>query len=126
MKRTKKVWAGTVGCIILVILMVTGCGPKMRPPHDVISNAEMAINRARDANAITYAPLDLKFAEEKVAKAKEAMSMENYEEADQLAQDAMLDAQVAETKSRAEKAKKVSQDMQENIDSLQQELQRNP
>lgn len=126
MKWTKKKWAGVVGCILLSILIVAGCVPKMRPPHDIISNAEMAIARARQVNAIVYAPLDLKFAEEKIAKAKQAMTKENYETAYQLAEDALLDAQVAEAKSKAEKSKGFSQKMEENIDSLRQEIERTP
>ena len=126
MKYTKKIWASVIGFMVLSILIVAGCGPKMRPPHDTISNAEMAISRAREVNAIVYAPLDLKFAEEKIAKAKQAMSTENYETAYRLAEDSLLDAQVAEAKSKAIKSQELSQKMEENINSLRQEIERTP
>jgi len=54
------------------------------------------------------------------------MTKENYETAYQLAEDALLDAQVAEAKSKAEKSKGLSQKMEETIDSLRQEIERTP
>jgi hypothetical protein len=96
----------------------------MLPPNDRISNAEMAIERARQENAITYAPLDLKLAEEKLENAKKAVSVKNYSAAARLADESLLDAQTAEARSKAEKAKDMSQKMQENVDSLRKELER--
>ena len=129
MKQRKKLSIGRIGIIrlfILSILVISGCGPKMMPPHDKISNAEMAISRARDANANVYAPLDLKLAEDKIANAKKAMSIGDNQTAAMQADEALIDAQTAEAKSKAEKAKELSQKMQENIDSLRQELERTP
>jgi hypothetical protein len=124
MKRYNAFGAGVIGLLIIGILFFAGCGPKMMPPHDKIANAEMAINRAREVNAIVYAPLDLKLSEEKLAAAKQAMSTGNYETANRQADESILDAQTAEAKSKAEKAKELSQKMQDNIESLRQELDR--
>jgi hypothetical protein len=124
MKWGNKTWIGVIGCILLTMIMVAGCGSKIKPPHDVISNAEMAINRAIEADALSYAPLDIRYAQEKIAKAKEFMAKGNHEEAYQMAEDAILDAQVAEAVTRAEKSKELSQKMQNNIDSLRKEIDR--
>lgn len=124
MKSVRSVRAGIVLFIILHSFIIAGCGPKMMPPHDRISNAEMAIERARDESANFYAPLDLKIAEEKLENAKKAMSDGDYKTAGRQAEEALLDAQTAEARSKAEKAKEMSQKMQENVDSLRQELER--
>lgn len=124
MKFMRSVRAGIILFIILNSFIITGCGPKMLPPHNTISNAEMAIERARDENANFYAPLDLKIAEEKLENAKKAMSDGDYKTAGRQAEESLLDAQTAEARSKAEKAKEMSQKMQENVDSLRQELER--
>jgi hypothetical protein len=124
MKSDKMVVAGILLLLILMSLSVVGCGPKIPPPHDRISNAEMAIERARQENAGVYAPLDLKLAEEKLENAKKGMSVNNYATATRLAEESLLDAQTAEVRSKAEKAKELSQKMQESVDSLRKELER--
>jgi len=89
-----------------------------------IANIEMAITDARQSNAITYAPLELRFAEEKLKLAKQAMEKEDYVKAHRLAEQALLDAQLAEAKSRSERAKRLAQEMQESINEISSELNR--
>ncbi len=108
----------------LMALALMSCGPKIPPPLDRISTAELAIQRARQENADIYAPLDLKLAEDKLANAKKAMSVNNNSAAARLAEESLLDAQTAEARSRAEKAKEMSQRMQESVDTLRKELER--
>jgi hypothetical protein len=124
MKTDKALAAAAILIFVLVSMAAVGCGPKIPPPHDRISNAEMAIERARQENAIIYAPLDLKLAEEKLENAKKAMSVNNNSTATRLAEESLLDAQAAEARSKAEKAKEMSQKMQESVDSLRRELER--
>jgi hypothetical protein len=124
MKSDKMIVVEILLLMILMSLSAVGCGPKIPPPHDRISNAEMAIERARQENASVYAPLDLKLAEEKLENAKKAMSVNNYSTAARLAEESLLDAQTAEVRSKAEKAKELSQKMQESVDSLRKELER--
>jgi hypothetical protein len=124
MKFIKNIAVGIHLLLVLLFLAALGCGPKIPPPHDRISNAEMAIERARQENAIVYAPLDLKLAEEKLENAKKAMSVNNHSTATRLAEESLLDAQTAEARSKAEKAKEMSQKMQESVDSLHKEIER--
>lgn len=126
MECTEKSGAIALPFILLTMLLLMGCAAKMRPPTDLISEAEMTIMRARKANAINFAPLDLKYAEEKIAIAKKEMVKENYEKSYQLAQDALLDAQAAEAKSNAAEAKGLSKKMEETIKTLKQEIERTP
>ena len=55
---------------------------------------------------------------------KKNMSVNNYSAATRLAEESLLDAQTAEVRSKAEKAKELSQKMQESVDSLRKELER--
>jgi len=109
--------------VATTILVMVGCAPKVAPIED-ISNAQMAIKEAEDSNAAVYAPLELKFATDKLTKARTALQAEKYEEALQLANEAQLDAKLAEAKSRSEEAKKTTQELRDSIETLRQEIER--
>jgi len=115
---------------IFAVLMVIGllavaCSTPVAKPDDKIAVAKDAINRAREVNANEFAPLDLRLAEEKFKEATDAMAKENYELARIKAEAAAMDANLAETKSRAAKQKKITQDMQDDVDTLRKEVKRN-
>lgn len=126
MEWTGKNWTISLSCLLAAMLLLVGCAAKIQPPADLISTAEMTIMKARDANAVNYAPLDLQHAEGKIAAAKEEMAKGNYDKSHQLAQDALLDAQVAEAKSTAANAKALSKKAEEDINALKQEIERTP
>lgn len=112
------------GTFLFLSVLIIGCAGNVAVPTDKLSNAEKAITSARESNAIVNAPLDLKLAEDKLNQAKEAVASEDYEKAARLADEATLDADVARAKTRAEKAKQISSEMRENIDSMSMEIER--
>jgi hypothetical protein len=124
MKFKEAVRAWTILIIILNIFIINSCGPKMLPPNDKISDAEMAVDRAREEGAGDYAPADLKIAEDKLANGKKAMSDGDYKTAVRQAEESVVDAQTAEARTKAAKAKELSQKMQDNVDSLRKEVER--
>jgi len=109
---------------VMSILVLTGACASVGPPVEKIAKGEMAIANARQSNAITYAPLELKFAEDKLKMAKQAMKDEDYEKAHKLVDQALLDAKTAEAKSRSEKAKRSAKELRESIEEMGQELNR--
>lgn len=115
-------------CAVLVLVTgaigLLGCSTPVPKPDSQIALAETAINRAREVNANEYAPLELKFAEDKLKEAKEAVAKQDFEKARIKAESAVLDANLAESKSRAAKQKKITQDMQDDVDTLRQEVRR--
>jgi hypothetical protein len=101
-----------------------GCAEKVAVPNEKIANAERAISGARESNAIVNAPLDLRISEDKLKQAKEAVAAEEYVQAGRLADEATLDADVARAKTRAAKAKEISGEMRNTVDSMRKELER--
>ncbi|OQX26357.1 MAG: hypothetical protein BWK80_10905 [Desulfobacteraceae bacterium IS3] len=98
-----------------IIIWIAACnGKKQVVPLDRIEAVKTAISQAKENEAETYAPLELKFAEEKLQKAKMAMQERDFEKALEFAEEAAADAKFAETRSRAEKAKKLLQEIQPN------------
>lgn len=112
-------------CLLLVSGLVAGtagCGPG-KPPIDIISNADLAVNQAMNAKAQQYAPAELQRALDKVARAKQAIADENYERARRLAEEAQADAQVAEAMAHSASARQTAQEAQQTIESLRREAE---
>jgi len=114
-----KLW---FGFFIPVFISLIACSGS--PPIDTIANVEMFINQAREHDAISYAPLELKLAGEKLIEARVLMDNKHYEKARSKAEEALVDAKLAASRSRAEKAKKMAQEMQDSIDTLRREIER--
>jgi len=111
--------------ILLWIFSMFGCsGTGNEIISQNISNVEVMINQARQEQAETYAPLELKLAEESLQEAKEALKEDEPETAGRKAEMAMEHAKVADAKSRAEKAKKQTQNEEKDLDTLRNEIDR--
>jgi hypothetical protein len=121
MKRRSTYLAIVLFGVLAAALSLGGCSSGPSPKVN-IANADMAIERARQANAINLAPLDLKLAEEKVQQAKEASSKEKNTDASRLADEALADAQTAEAKSRATQTAQIQQQVQKDINALRREV----
>lgn len=110
-----------MGLIVFVaVLLMTGCASDQKAKAN-IARAEIEIRRAREANAINYAPLELRLAEEKLQQAKKASDDDKGKEARRLADEAQADARVAEAKSRATRTAGVEQQIREDVTVLRQE-----
>ena len=107
----------------LAILLTVGCASSgSRSTATMkISESEKAISVARESNAITNTPVDLRNAEEKLAQANQAFTDDEYLEATRLAEKATVDADCARIKADAEKAKKDADQMHQNIRNLRQD-----
>ena len=110
-------------CVILILVMLSGACAGIAPTGKM-ANLEYAINDAHKADASTYAPLELRFAEDKYQAAKKAIADEEYEQAGRLIDQALLDAQLAQEKALSAKAEKDAFEMRQSIEALQGEADR--
>ncbi|QTA82689.1 DUF4398 [Desulfonema limicola] len=111
--------------IVVCFLIMSGCAGKgIELVAQNISNVEVMINQARQEQAETYAPLELKLAEESLEEAKEALKNKEPEIANRKAEMAKEHARVADARSRAEKAKKQTQNEEKNLNMLRDEIDR--
>ena len=108
--------------IIYIASMVTACAGVA--PMEKMVKLESQITNARQSEAIVYAPLELKFAEDKYKMAQTAIEDKEYDVARQLADEALLDAKFAEIKALSVRAEKEAQEMRESIETLRSELNR--
>jgi hypothetical protein len=112
------------GLICVGLFIVFGCASKGVAPIESITGAELAIKVAADGNATENAPLELRIAEEKLQAAKQAVEREEFQEAKFLADEALVNAKLAEAMSLAAKSKKNEEELRESIDTLRKEIQR--
>jgi hypothetical protein len=113
--------------LLLLITLVVSAGiatAKDVAPVEKIATVERAIHAARESNATIHAPLEMKLAEDKLQKAKAAVNEKEFEQARRLADEALVDAKLAEAKSRSGKAKKLAGEMRKSIDTLRRELEK--
>jgi len=108
---------------LFLIICIIGCASPPNP-IDKISNVEMRINQAREGDANEYAPLELKLASDKLIEAKVLYETKNYEQARYKANEALVDVELAEAKTRSEKTKKLAKEMQDSINVFRQEIDR--
>ena len=104
---------------------LVGCS-SVQPPTATVSQAQLAIREADQSKASQYAPLELRKAQEKFAEAEKAMRNEEYLKARRLAEQALVDARLAESKANSEMARRNAAELQKTIESLRAETQRGP
>ena len=116
----------TLAASAAALLFVTGCATKMGPPVAEVSAAQSTLSQAESAGARTHAPLELLTAREKLAQAEAAMRSEDYPRAKVLAEQAAVDARLAEARARTARSQRAVTEVQESIDTLRGELDRRP
>ena len=107
--------------VVLFCLLIAACGPT-KPPNTGLDDAQRQLQAARDAGAGTYAPLELRGAEERLSAGRAAADKRDYDAAALLAAESIANSELAGAKSRLGKAReKVETRVRENA-RLREEL----
>ncbi len=113
--------AGTAAALVLLTSCAgNGDGPA---PSTEIAAAGARIADAERAGAVQYAPVELDRARGKLAQADAAADEEEYEAARRLAEQAAVDARLAEVKAQAEVAQESARAAQQGVGSLREQLE---
>jgi hypothetical protein len=121
--RQKIYWLIPISVISLAISLAA-CGPT-RPPNTGLEDATSGLDAARAAGASTYAPLEIRNAEERLSLARAAVDKRDYDTALQLSQESRVNSDLAVAKSHLGKVReKVEARTRENA-QLQQDLSAN-
>jgi hypothetical protein len=89
-----------------------------------IAVAKVSLQRAEQAGAPQAAPVELSAARDKLAKAEKANADHSLKPATGLAEEANIDAQVAEATAQQQHSRKAAMDFDASIEALRQESQR--
>lgn len=118
MKRTGLITGIAVAAFLA--MFVVGCSHNNVRSNDNIARAEAAVQNAQRSGAYEYAPLDIKNAQDRLAEARESARSDHHVKASWLADEASVNARLAEKKADAEKAKRAANDMRETVNALRQ------
>lgn len=106
---------------IAVTLLLVSCASEV--PKEVVSQAELAVNKATQSRAPQLAPLDLRKSRDHLDEAKLAIQDRQYEQARRLAEKAIAEAQLAEAKSEAQSAQTTLSELRESLNALREEAE---
>jgi hypothetical protein len=117
-------FAPYIATLALSGVLLTACSTP-QAPNEALQAAELAIATAEQARVADYASPELGLARDKLTAAREAVIKEEMVSAARLAEQARADAELASAKAEAAKAHEVNDELGKNINTLEQELQRN-
>ena len=95
-----------------------------QPPVRSLSQAELAVRQASESNASQYAPMELQSAREKLDDARLALRAQDYQRASHLAEQALADARLAESRAAVESSRQTARDLRLTIEALRDEVVR--
>lgn len=116
-------WLWMAVPLVCGVVTMTGCS-RGRPPIASLSQAELAIQEAEKRQAFLLAPVEFQTAREQFLGAQHAMEAKKYKRARHLAEQALVNAQLAEAKGEAEKARFTTEELRKSIQALRAEIER--
>ncbi|ALS99727.1 DUF4398 domain-containing protein [Lacimicrobium alkaliphilum] len=111
--------------LTIAAVLATGCATPLKTPSAELDAAERAIGNAERAQTIRYTSTELNAARSELAAARNAVTAKDMLQAQRLALQSQASAELAQARADLIKAQAINQDMQQSIDVLQQEVQRN-
>jgi len=102
-------------------LGLSGCAGT--PPTAALSQADLAVQQASKTKAPEYASLELYTARKQLTDAQDAMKHKEYTQARRLAERALVNAQLAETKAEAEQTRRTAEELRQSIEALRREAE---
>jgi len=122
---TKYTSASKATLALAAIAMSVAACASNPAPNETIAVAKVAVQRAEQSGAPQAAPVELASAREKLARAEKANADHQVNPAIELADQATIDAQVAEATAQKQRAAKAATEFDASMSTLRQESNRN-
>jgi len=122
-KANKSMWLRGAA-IAAAVLAVVGCA-STPIPNEKIAVAKDSVQRAEQSGAPEFAPVELAAAKDKLNRAEKAASDREAQPATMLAEQAEVDAQLAEATATKQKSHKAAMEFDASMQTLRQESMRN-
>jgi len=107
-----------------LVLGVSACASNKTPATADVAASRQAVAAATSAGAADLAPAEMLSARDKLMRANQALAAKDYKAAQDLANQASADAQLAQSKATSAKATMAADELQQNIRLLREELLR--
>lgn len=117
--------SGRIMCAIVAgaATLLSAC-TSVPAPTEQIAVSKAAVADAANAGGTTFAPAEMRTAREKLDGAGTAMASQDYERARVLAEEAQVDAQLAQARAHSTKARKAADALLEDNRVLLEEINR--
>jgi Domain of unknown function (DUF4398) len=104
------------------LLALAGCASG-EPPTSALTQAELAIQRATEAQAGQHAPVELSRAQNRLTEAKIANQDRDYDEARRLAEQAESDAELARARATAVATEQNAEQIRSTTEQIREDMQ---
>jgi hypothetical protein len=112
----------TTGTALIAVLLTGLAACASTPiPNDKIAVAQASVQRAEQAGAPEFAPVELATARDKLARAQKAAVDREAVPANNLAEQANVDAQLAEATAREQRSHKAAMEFDASMQALRSE-----
>lgn len=111
-------------CALAALLALSACASDKTPATADVAVSRAAVANATSAGAADLAPAEMQSAREKLMRANQALAAKDYKTAQDLANQASADAQLAQSKASSTKATMAADELQQSIRALREELNR--
>lgn len=107
--------------IALTCFVLTACAT-VRPDPTILDSAEQAIQAAEAVGGDEFAPVEMRFAREKLESARKGMEKEKYEVSVWLVEESEINAELAIEKSRTAKSRRRANELRKSNEELDAKL----
>jgi hypothetical protein len=112
-------------CAVVAMLALGACASQKTPATADVAVSRAAVENATSAGAAELAPAEMQSARDKLMRANQALAAKDYGVARDLANQASVDAKLAQSKANSAKASTAADELQQSIRVLREELDRN-
>jgi len=119
---TSRWYLGT--SIALLMLFTAGCAVTLPAPTAALSAAQQAITNAERSDAQSYAGVELNDARRRLQLAESSVRKEEMIEAERLADEAKIAAELASAVTETSKALESNQELSRSVQALKEEMRR--
>jgi hypothetical protein len=123
MTTQRIIWSSACAAALVTALAACASGPV---PLEQLAVAKESVQRAEQAGATELAPVELSTARDKLQRAQQAAQNHEGQVATRLADQANVDAQLAEATAREHKSHQAEMELQASLQALRQESSHDP
>jgi hypothetical protein len=121
--QLSKLSQGAAACAVMVIGLAACVSTPL--PNEKIAVAKESVQRAEQSGAPEFAPVEMAAARDKLMRAEKAATDREPEPANRLAEQANIDAQLAEATAQQQRSRKAAMEFDANMQTLRNESMRN-
>jgi hypothetical protein len=120
--QLSKLQRGAIACAAVTLGLAACASTPI--PNEKIAVAKASVQRAEQSGAPELAPVEMAAARDKLARAEKAAADRNAEPATQLAEQANVDAELAEATARQQRSHKAAVEFDASMQALRSESMR--